>query len=52
MRAVTIPRQSRRHRAAIRRGHRACPWMAHEFEDDEEAIVGPGNDRADAQGQS
>lgn len=27
----------------------ALRWLAHEYEDDEEAIVGPGNDRADGQ---
>jgi hypothetical protein len=53
MRASKRPHLTSRHRSAtVRRprGHRdALMRVAYEYEDDEEAIVGPGNDRADGQ---
>jgi hypothetical protein len=53
MRASKRPHSQSRHRsAAVRRprGHRdALTRVAYEYDDDEEAIVGPGNDRADGQ---
>jgi hypothetical protein len=40
---------SRRHRVPARPPCGLHWLLAHEFEDDEEAIVGPGHDRIDAE---
>jgi hypothetical protein len=44
------PLHSRHHHASMYRARGRRAWLlAHEFEDDEEVIVGPGNDRADTE---